>query len=141
MAQAQSGNTVSIHYTGRLDDGNVFDSSRERDPLKFELGSGQVIPGFEAAVMGMEVGEEVTTTIPAAEAYGPHRDELLIEVPKTQLPDEMDPQVGDVLEAAAGEQTTRVVVTELRDDTIVVDGNHPLAGKDLTFDIELVSVD
>lgn len=141
MAQAQSGNTVTIHYTGRLDDGNVFDSSRERDPLQFELGSGQVIPGFESAVMGMAVGDEVTTTIPAEEAYGPHRDELLIEVPKTQLPDEMDPEVGDVLEAAAGEQTTRVVVSKVRDDTIVVDGNHPLAGKDLTFDIELISVE
>jgi len=141
MAQAENGNTVSIHYTGRLDDGNVFDSSRERDPLKFELGSGQVIPGFEDAVLGMEVGEEVTTKIPAAEAYGPRRDDLLIEVPKTQLPEEMEPEVGDVLEANAGGQVTRVVVAEIEDDTVTVDGNHPLAGRDLTFDIELVAVE
>ncbi len=142
MAQAQEGDTVHIHYTGRLDDGTVFDSSREREPLGFTLGSGQVIPGFDSAVTGMSVGESKTATIPAAEAYGDARDDLFIPVDRGQLPEGLDPSVGQPLQMQTPNgQQVHVVISQVEDDRIVVDANHPLAGEDLTFDIELVKID
>ncbi len=141
MAQARNGDTVHIHYTGRLDDGTVFDSSRDRDPLSFTLGQGQVIPGFEAAVTGMEVGESKTAEIPSGEAYGPRRPEMEVSMPRTQLPEGMNPEVGQMLQMQTPDgQPIPVRVTGTSEDSIELDANHPLAGKDLTFEIELVKV-
>ncbi len=142
MAQAKTGDTVHIHYTGRLEDGTVFDSSQDREPLSFTLGEGRVIPGFEQAVTGMEPGESKVAEIPSGEAYGPRRPEMEMSVPRSQLPDGLDPQVGQQLQMQTAEgQAFPVRVTGTSDDTIDLDANHPLAGKDLTFDIELVKVD
>ncbi len=141
MGQAKDGDTVSIHYTGRLDDGTVFDSSANRDPLQFTLGEGQVISGFEAAVEGMEEGEKKTTSIESGDAYGDRRDDLVISVPQEQLPEDMEPEIGQQLQMQAADgQTFQVVITEVGDEDVQVDANHPLAGQDLTFDIMLVKI-
>ena len=140
MSSAATGDTVHIHYTGRLDDGTVFDSSQGREPLVFVLGSGQVIPGFDDAVTGMGVGESKTVTIAADRAYGPKRDEMVIEFPRTELPEGIDPQVGQHLQMSTPEgQAFQVEVVASDESTLTLDANHPLAGKDLTFDIELVA--
>lgn len=142
MSQAKSGDTVKIHYTGTLEDGTQFDSSKDRDPLEFELGSGQVIPGFEKAVDGMSVGEEKSVTITSDEAYGPRREQMVQELPKTALPPDLEPETGMELQAQGQDgQPIHLTVTEVGDETITVDANHPLAGKDLQFDIELVAID
>lgn len=141
MAEARQGANVKVHYTGRLDDGTVFDSSESREPLSFVLGEGKVIPGFEDAVMGMGEGDSRTTTIPSDEAYGPHRDELILAVERERFPDEVDPEVGLRLQMQTQEgDVVPVVVAGVEEDTIKLDANHPLAGRDLTFDIELVEV-
>ena len=141
MTQAKSGDTVRIHYTGTLDDGTEFDSSAGRDPLEFALGGGQVIPGFDAAVDGMTVGENKSVTIPADQAYGERHEQLVQQVPRDALPDEIKPEVGMQLQSRSPEgHVMNLVVTELADDTITVDGNHPLAGQSLTFAIELVEI-
>jgi peptidylprolyl isomerase len=141
MPQAKSGDTVRVHYSGRLDEGTQFDSSSGSDPLEFEIGAGQVIPGFENAITGMAPGDKVTVTIPADEAYGPHRDEMVLEAPRSEIPDELDPQVGQQLQLQhPNGQAIPVVVTEVTDEVITLDGNHPLAGQDLTFDLELVEI-
>ncbi len=141
MSQAQNGSTVQVHYTGKLTDGTVFDSSRERSPLKFTLGKGQLINGFEKAVVGMNAGEKKTVTIPSDEAYGPRQEKAVVEMERKNLPPNFDPQVGQRLELTQGDDTTLLVtVTATSDNTITLDANHPLAGRDLTFDIELVSV-
>jgi peptidylprolyl isomerase len=140
MSQAKSGDTVRIHYTGTLEDGSVFDSSRGREPLEFTLGSGQVIPGFDAAVTGMEVGDEHTVTIPAEEAYGPRRRELMLEVPREQFPPHITPEVGQQLQMGGGAQQMVVTIREVDDARVLLDGNHPLAGETLTFALELVSI-
>lgn len=141
MANAQDGDTVHIHYTGRLDDGSVFDTSADRDPLSFTLGEGQVIPGFEEAVRGMETGETKTTTIEPEKAYGPRRDELTMDFPREQLPAEMEPEVGQQLRMQTAEgQSFQVTVVGTSDATVQLDANHPLAGRALTFDIELVKI-
>lgn len=141
MTTAKSGDTVRIHYTGTLNDGTEFDSSSGRDPLEFALGGGQVIPGFDSAVDGMSVGENKTVTIQPAEAYGERHDQLVQEVPKSALPEEIDPAVGMHLQSRSPEgQVLNLVVTEVADESITVDGNHPLAGQALTFDIELVEI-
>lgn len=141
MAEARSGDTVSIHYTGRLEDGTVFDTSENRDPLEFKLGEGNVIPGFEKAVQGMEEGESKTATVPSDEAYGKRREDLVLSVAKEQLPPDLDPEVGQRLQMEAGDgQTFQVVISEVEDESVEVDANHPLAGEDLTFDIELVEI-
>ncbi|MGZ8376814.1 MAG: FKBP-type peptidyl-prolyl cis-trans isomerase [Gemmatirosa sp.] len=137
---AKQGDTVRIHYTGTLHDGTEFDTSREREPLAFTIGSGAVIPGFDAAVTGMTVGESKTVTIPAEQAYGPHRAELIVEVPRTQVPPQIVPRVGQRLQLGRGDQALMVVVREVSDATLTLDGNHPLAGEDLTFALELVEV-
>ena len=142
MAKAKEGDHVSVHYTGKLPDETVFDSSRERAPLSFEVGSGKIIPGFERAVVGMEPGESKTITIPSEEAYGPRRQEQVLEVDKSMLPADLDPEVGQQLEVQQSDGATAVVtVTDIGDAKITLDANHPLAGKDLIFDIELVAVE
>jgi peptidylprolyl isomerase len=136
---AADGSTVKVHYTGTLDDGTVFDSSKEREPLEFILGEGKVIPGFEAAVKGMEVGQSKTITIPAEEAYGLHRDDLLVPIERKHLPEGLEPEVGQRLQMQkANGQMSIVTVIEVAEKSITIDANHPLAGKDLTFELELV---
>lgn len=141
MSTAQSGDAVRIHYTGRLNDGTVFDSSEGREPLGFTLGSGEVIPGFDQGVAGMDVGETKTIEIPAEEAYGAYRDDLALQVGRDQFPADIDPEVGQQLQLGMADGgALSVVVTEINDETVTLDANHPLAGKDLIFDLELVSV-
>jgi peptidylprolyl isomerase len=141
MRQARSGDTVRVHYTGTLGDGTEFDSSRGRDPMSFTLGEGRVIPGFDAAVTGMAVGETKTVTLPAGEAYGAPRDEMLVTVPRAQVPPNVKLEVGQRLQIGRGDQALPVVVREVADDHVVLDGNHPLAGQDLTFALELVEIE
>ncbi|MGB5345327.1 MAG: peptidylprolyl isomerase, partial [Woeseia sp.] len=139
MSHAKTGDSVRIHYTGTLEDGTQFDSSSGRDPLEFKLGDGGIIPGFEKAVDGMTVGESKTVTIEPPDAYGPRHEQLIQAVPKTALPEEMEPSVGMQLQSQTPEgQTMLLTVTEVAAETITVDGNHPLAGRTLNFDIELV---
>lgn len=141
MATAKKGDKVKVHYTGRLKDGTQFDSSAGRAPLEFEVGAGMMIKGFDAAVDGMAVGEKVTAEIPAAEAYGPVNPELMLDVPRTNLPPDLNPQVGQQLGMTQPNgQQVPVKVKEVHDDKVVIDANHDLAGKDLIFDIELVEI-
>ncbi len=141
MSEAKSGDFVHIHYTGKLDDGTVFDSSRGRDPLVFQLGKGQVVAGFEKAVLGMVVGETKSETIPADQAYGPRLKQLTFTVPRENLPQGYDPQVGETMrmETRDGRQMD-VLVTGSDEGFVKMDANHPLAGKDLTFEIEMVGI-
>lgn len=135
----EKGNVVAVHYTGKLTDGNTFDSSEGRDPLKFQVGSGQIIPGFENAIIGKNVGDKVTVNVPADQAYGQIREDLVVKVGKEQLPGEV--QIGQSLSAQADNgQQVNVTVKEINEDHVIIDGNHPLAGKDLVFDIEVVDV-
>jgi FKBP-type peptidyl-prolyl cis-trans isomerase 2 len=140
--QAKNGNIVQVDYTGKLADGTVFDSSVGSEPLEFKLGAGQVIPGFEKAVLGMKVGEKKTVTIPANEAYGPHRDEQVVELSREELPSDLTPQVGQqlVVTQQDGRQIIVVITNVSDNNTVTIDANHPLAGKDLTFEIELVKI-
>jgi len=141
MSNAATGNRVKIHYTGKLEDGTEFDSSAGRDPLEFELGSGQVIPGFDKAVEGMAVGDSKSVTIPPEEAYGPRQEKMIQEVPKSALPKEITPTEGMALQTRDQDgQTIRLTVTDVSEDTITVDANHPLAGKSLNFEIQLVEI-
>lgn len=141
MTQAKSGDTVRIHYTGTLDDGTQFDSSAGRDPLEFALGAGQVIPGFDNAVDGMAVGDSKTVTIPVEEAYGERHEQLVQQVSRSALPDDIEPAVGMQLQSQSPEgQVMMLVVTEVEEESITVDANHPLAGQALTFAIELVEI-
>jgi len=141
MSQAKSGDTVRIHYTGTLDDGTQFDSSEGRDPLEFALGGGQVIPGFDSAVDGMSVGDSKTVTISPADAYGQRHDKLVQQVPRSTLPDEMEPTVGMQLQTQSPDgQTMNLVIVEVDEEKITLDANHPLSGLALTFAIELVEI-
>jgi peptidylprolyl isomerase len=141
MTQAKPGDQVSIHYTGKLEDGTVFDSSRDRDPLEFSLGSGQVIPGFEAAVLGMALGESKTEVIPAENAYGPYRDEMVMVVDRQQIPTDIPLDLGLQLQLQGPDgQLVPVLVTDMSEQEVTLDANHPLAGETLIFDIELVSI-
>lgn len=141
MAQAKDGDSVKIHYTGTLDDGTVFDSSQGREPLEFVIGSGMVIPGFEKAAVGMETGDSKKFTITSDEAYGQRNDELIYVVDRSELPDNIDPEPGMALEAQGPDgQPFRLNVTAVEDTKVTLDANHPLAGMDLTFEIELVEV-
>jgi peptidylprolyl isomerase len=135
----ENGNVVDVHYTGKLTDGSVFDSSEGRDPLRFQIGSGQIIPGFENAVIGKNVGDKVTITIEPSEAYGEQREDLFVKIPTDKLPGEVE--VGQLLEATSEDgRSSQVLVHEIHEDHVVINGNHPLAGKELVFDIEVVSV-
>ncbi|MGN6549574.1 MAG: FKBP-type peptidyl-prolyl cis-trans isomerase [Pararhizobium sp.] len=141
MTKPEKGDVVRVHYTGRLTDGTEFDSSAGREPLQFELGAGQIIEGFDHKVAEMDEGEKSTVTIPAAEAYGEHRPEQVQELPRQAIPPEIDPTPGMQLQATtqAG-QPVPIVVVDVNDETVTVDANHPLAGRDLIFDIELVEI-
>lgn len=141
MAQAKSGDSVKINYTGKLPDGTLFDSSEGRDPLAFTLGSGQVIPGFDEAVTGMSPGESKNVTIPVDKAYGQRKEELVMDIPKTQVPQDINPEVGQQLQMGGPNGEVVVVkVVAVTDEFIKLDANPPLAGHDLTFDIELVEI-
>ena len=159
MAQACNGDTVRVHYTGRLDDGSIFDSSEgsaegcgdhghscgcgsnESEPMEFVLGEGKLLPKFEAAVLGLEPGQSVTVKIVADEAYGQRMEEMVAVVPRSEIPAEMKPQVGDSLEVILQDGSPMpVMVTEAGEESITLDANHPLAGMDLTFDIRLVQI-
>lgn len=141
LDQAKNGHAVTIHYTGKLSDGTIFDSSQGRDPLPFSIGSGQVIPGFEEAVIGMAVGDRKTVTIPPEKAYGERNEQLVLTVPRDQVPSDINPQVGLQLQLMNQDQQPLVAqIIEVTDDKVVIDANPPLAGRNLTFDIELVSI-
>jgi peptidylprolyl isomerase len=141
MSQATAGKTVKIHYTGTLENGSQFDSSEGRDPLEFQLGSGQVIPGFDKAVEGMAVGESKTVSIAPEDAYGHRNEQAIQEVPKSALPADLVPVEGMMLQAQnQNQQPVQLTVTAVGDETITVDANHPLAGKTLNFKISLVEV-
>ena len=141
MTQAKAGDTVAIYYTGTLADGSQFDSSEGRDPLRFTLGSGQIIAGLDAAITGMSQGEKKSVTIAAAEAYGDHRPEAVQAVPRAQIPAEIPLEVGGGLQVQTPDgQTIPVTVTSVTDEEVTLDANHPLAGKDLTFSVELVEI-
>jgi peptidylprolyl isomerase len=136
----ESGKTVKVHYIGTLADGTVFDTSEGRDPISFEVGSGQVIPGFDAAVAGMAVGQTETIQIPCGEAYGESREEMIGQIPRSELPDDLEPEIDMVLSmhSPEGEMPVRIVAVDT--ETVTLDANHPLAGQDLTFELTLVEV-
>jgi peptidylprolyl isomerase len=141
MSQAAAGKTVRFHYTGSLADGTVFDSSMERDPLEVTLGAGQIIPGVDRALTGMAPGDDKKVTLPAEEAYGPHREELIHEVGRERLSPEMKVDVGDRLEGTdASGRRLQLTVVDVNDQAVKLDANHPLAGEDLTFELKLVEV-
>ena len=141
MAQVKSGDTVQVHYEGKLKSGEMFDSSAGREPLEFTVGSGQVIPGFDVAVIDMEVGQSKTVNIPVGEAYGERSKEAIISIPRSEFPEDLNPEVGQELQMSDDEgHVFPVVVAEVADDHIVLDANHPLAGEDLIFEISLVKI-
>lgn len=142
MSQVKENDTVKVHYTGKLTDGQVFDSSVERgEPVEFTLGQGQLIPGFEKGLLNMKVNEKKTVTIPKEEAYGEPREDLVQEVDKSQLPGEIKPEVGMGLVSKSPDgREMNLIVKDVKENSIVVDGNHPLAGKDLVFDLEVVEI-
>jgi peptidylprolyl isomerase len=141
MTDAKTGDTVRIHYTGTLSDGTTFDSSAGRDPLQFEVGSGQIIPGLDSAIPGMSVGDKKTVEVPSEAAYGPHHPEGVQTVPRDQFPPDLPTDPGTRLEMRGPDgRGIPVVIVETTDETVKLDANHPLAGKDLTFDIELMEI-
>ena len=140
MAEAKNGDTVKVHYTGTLEDGTQFDSSADRDPLEFTLGEGRLIKGFETAVIGMDAGDTKSVKIPVEEGYGEPRDELVLVVERSEFPSDIDPTVGEQLEMRQEDKSFVVRVIEVTPENVKLDANHPLAGKILNFDIELVSV-
>ena len=138
---AQRGDTVAVHYTGTLDGGDVFDTSREREPLEFTVGSGQVIPGFDRAVEGLAVGESRQVRLDPEEAYGPAREDLVVAVPRGQFPPDGTPEVGMQVQVQVAPGESRVArIADVDDAAITLDLNHPLAGQALTFDVELVGI-
>jgi peptidylprolyl isomerase len=141
MAQAKTGDTVRVHYTGTFDDGIVFDTSAEREPLQFTIGVGQVIAGFDEAVLDMQPGEKKTVNIPAEQAYGPRSEELVAEIGRDRLPADIELEIGQQLQVglADGEQAV-VMIVDLSETTVTLDANHPMAGMDLNFELELVEI-
>ena len=141
MAKVSPGDTVKVHYTGKLSDGTVFDSSVGQDPLQFQTGKGEVIPGFDEAVLGMNPGETKSTHIAPNDAYGPYREEMVMQIERTQLPPHLNPEVGQQLQSVQADgQTVRFLVTEVTESSVTLDANHPLAGEELTFEIELIEI-
>ena len=141
MSEVKNGDKVKIHYTGKLNDGSVFDSSEGREPLEFTVGGSMVVPGFENGVMGMKKGENKTITISPEEAYGERREDQVNVVERSQLPQDMEPEAGMALQATGQDGSViPVVITEVTEKTVTVDANHPLAGKELIFDLELVEI-
>jgi FKBP-type peptidyl-prolyl cis-trans isomerase 2 len=141
MQQVKSGDKIKVHYHGRLTNGETFDKSEGREPLEFEVGSGMVIKGFDDGVTGMAVGDKKTINIPADEAYGPKNPEMIIDMPKDRFPQDMEIEVGMPLSMSDGQgQQFQVVVAEVQEEVVILDANHPLAGEDLIFDLELVEI-
>jgi peptidylprolyl isomerase len=141
MGQAKHGDTVKVHYTGSLRDGTVFDSSANRSPLEFTVGQGQVIPGFETAVDGMNAGDQKTVVIPAAQAYGTRDEHLVIQMDRDRLPADLELEVDDRLQVRRPDgRVMNVTVTAITDSMVTLDGNHFLAGQDLTCEIELIEI-
>jgi len=141
LATIKKGDKVKVHYTGTIADGTVFDTSKEREPLEFTLGEGKLIPGFEKAVEGMDVGDSNTVTIPSDEAYGEKKDDMVIDVERSQIPPDIEPEVGQQLQIQQKDGgAIPVVITDVTEQTVKLDANHPLAGEDLTFEIEVVDV-
>jgi FKBP-type peptidyl-prolyl cis-trans isomerase 2 len=141
MQQVKNGDKIKVHYHGRLTNGETFDKSEGREPLEFEVGSGMVIKGFDDGVTGMAVGDKKTINIPADEAYGPKNEEMIIDMPKDRFPKDMEIEVGMPLSMSDGQgQQFQVVVAEVQEEVIILDANHPLAGEDLIFDLELVEI-
>ena len=141
MQQVKKGDKVKVHYHGKLNNGETFDSSKGRKPLEFEVGGGMVIKGFDKGVAGMNVGEKKTINIPYNEAYGPRNPEMLIEIPKTNFPKDLDLEIGlPLMVNSENGQNFQVVVSQIKETSIILDTNHPLAGEDLIFDIELVEI-
>jgi FKBP-type peptidyl-prolyl cis-trans isomerase 2 len=142
MQQVKNGDIVRVHYHGKLLDGTTFDSSEGRTPLEFEVGAGMMIPGFDSGVVGMSIGEKKTINIPAEEAYGLVQDDLLMEFPIDRFPPDMKPEVGMALNMSNEQgQQFPVVIADVKDDVVILDANHPLAGKELIFDIEMVEIE
>ena len=137
----KNGDTVSIHYIGTYADGTEFDRSRPGSPLRFKSGAGQVIPGFDKSVIGRECGDRFTVTIPAAEAYGEHQPQLLFPIPAERVPANIKPEIGLHLHVTTDQGELEVVVCEINEKNIILDANHPMAGKDLTFDIEILAIE
>jgi FKBP-type peptidyl-prolyl cis-trans isomerase 2 len=141
MQQVQNGDKIKVHYHGKLRNGETFDSSNGREPLEFTVGSGQVIKGFDEGVKGMQVGEKKTVEIPVGDAYGEKQQEMMIEFPKEQFPADMNPEVGMQLMMSNGSgQNFPVTVAEVKENSVILDANHPLSGQDLIFDLELVEI-
>lgn len=141
MIQVKENNTVKVNYTGKLSDGQIFDTSEGREPIEFTLGQGRLIPGFEKGLIDMELNEKKTITIPKEEAYGEVNKDLIQEVKKSELPQEMAPEVGMGLVSKSPDgQEMNLLVIEVKEETIVIDGNHPLAGKELIFDLEVLEI-
>lgn len=141
MSVAKKDNVVKVHYTGKLDNGEIFDTSKEREPLEFKIGEGKLITGFENGVIGMKLQESKTIKIASKEAYGEKKPELMIEVKKQQLPDNLTPEIGMELVSKRQDGQEQIVkIAEIKDATVVIDANHPLAGEDLTFEIKLVEI-
>lgn len=141
MKKVQEGDEIRVHYTGKLEDGTVFDTSKEREPLQFKVGSGMMIKGFDEAVRGMEVGESKTAKLSSEEAYGERNDQMIVTLTKDKFPENIKPEVGQQLSMQSQEgQPIPVVVTNIENDEVTLDANHPLAGKDLVFEIEVVDV-
>lgn len=141
MQQVKSGDTVKVHYHGKLTNGETFDTSEGREPLEFQVGAGQVIKGFDDAVMAMNIGDKKTVNIPVDDAYGQKSADMMMEYPKSEFPDDMKPEIG--MQLVMHDETGRqipVTITEVKETVVVLDANHPLAGEDLIFEIELVSI-
>jgi FKBP-type peptidyl-prolyl cis-trans isomerase 2 len=141
MAEAKQGDTVRVHYTGKLDDGTVFDSSKEREPLEFTIGQQGIIPGFQKIVEGMTPGETKTEVVISDDAYGPRQDQMIMEVTRDQLPEDLSPEAGQYLQLVRPDgQTMAVQVADVSDDSIKLDANHPLSGRDLSFEVDLIEI-
>jgi len=141
MNQAKCGDTVRVHYTGKLENGAIFDTSRDDEPFEFTIGEGEVIPGFEKAIIGMEVGETKTITVPPDEAYGPRNEELIVDVKKSILPENITPAIGGQLQIPQKDgNPIKVIISDINEDTVTLDANHPLAGITVVFDILLVAI-
>lgn len=141
MSQVKTGDTVKVHYKGTLNDGSIFDSSEGREPLEFVVGSGQVIQGFDDAVMGLKAGESKEVNIPSDKAYGAYNDEMVLSIEQDKFPPEIELKVGEQLQIPAQNgQPIVVVIKEVKEDLVTLDANHPLAGKDLNFKVDLVEI-
>ena len=141
MHQAKRGDSVRVHYTGKMNNGTKFDTSRDGNPLEFTIGEGKIIPGFEKIVIGMKLGDTKTVTVPSDEAYGPRRDDRIITVDRDQVPEDSNPRVGQQIQMhGQGGESIPAMITGVTKKLVTMDANHPLAGKDLTFSVELIEI-